>query len=116
MYQYCSWGRKKIETFSVDNANSPNYAKDLDGKYKIEVQQDTIDNLINFKNKKITIKIDVERVEVDVLRGAQKLLKNNKCFIVVETDTIETTNFLLSIGYKKLDDNFDEVNLFFSNY
>lgn len=107
---------KKIETFSVDEINSPNYSKDLNGKHKIEVQQDTIDNLINLKNKKITIKIDVERVELDVLKGAKNFLSNNKCFIVVETNSIETTNYLLEIGYKKLNDNFDPVNLFFSNY
>jgi FkbM family methyltransferase len=107
---------RKIETFSVESMHSPNYAKDLNGKYKIEVQQDTIDNIVSLKNKKITIKIDVERVEIDVLKGANSLLRNNKCFIVVETENIETSNYLMRIGYKKLNDNFDPVNLFFSNF
>jgi len=35
---------------------------------------------------------------------------------VVETEKIETTTFLAQLGYKKLDDNFDPINLFFSNY
>jgi FkbM family methyltransferase len=107
---------KKIETFSVESLHSPNYAKDLNGKYKIKVQQNSLDNIFDLKNKKFAIKIDVEREEINVIKGARKLLQNNKCFIVVETENIDTTKYLKSLGYKKLTDNFDKVNLFFSNY
>lgn len=107
---------KKIETFSVESLHSPNYGRDFDAKYKIQVHQDKIDNMIDLKEKKITIKIDVERSEVEVLKGARNLLQNNKCFLVVETEKIETTTFLAQLGYKRLDDNFDPINLFFSNY
>ena len=67
------------------------------GKKKIEVQQDKIDNLIEYSNEIIAIKIDVERMEFDVLRGAENLLKKNKCFIIVETDQneINVINFLV---------------------
>ena len=44
-------------------------------KKKIEVQQDKIDNLIEYNNEIIAIKIDVERMELDVLKGAENLLK-----------------------------------------
>lgn len=107
---------KKVVNFSVNEIHSPNYRKDLNGKYKIQVQQDMIDNLENVKDKKIAMKIDVEGAELDVLYGAKRLLQNNKCLLIVETETIETTNYLNSLGYKKLDDNFDTLNLFFSNY
>ena len=107
---------KKNETFSVESLHSPNYGRDFDAKYKIQVQQNTIDNMIDLKGKKITIKIDVETLEVEVLKGARNLLQSNKCFIVVETEKIETTDYLIGLGYKKLDDNFDPINLFFSNF
>ena len=98
---------KRIEKFAVNEEFSPNYAKDSTGKKKIEVQQDKIDNLIEYDNEIIAIKIDVERMEFDVLRGAENLLKKNRCFIIVETDQNEKNviNFLNSIGYKKINHN-----------
>ena len=109
---------KKIEKFAVNEEFSPNYARDLVGKKKIEVQQDKIDNLIEYSNKIIAIKIDVERMELDVLKGAENLLKKNKCFIIVETDQneINVINFLNSIGYHKIKHNFKTIDSFFSNF
>ena len=109
---------KKIEKFAVNEDFSPNYARDLVGKKKIEVQQDKIDNLIEYSNKIIAIKIDVERMELDVLKGAVNLLKKNKCFIIVETDQneINVINFLNSIGYQKIEHNFKTIDSFFSNF
>ena len=109
---------KKIEKFAVNEEFSPNYARDLVGKKKIEVQQDKIDNLIEYSNKIIAIKIDVERMELDVLKGAENLLKKNKCFIIVETDQneINVINFLNSIGYQKIEHNFKTIDSFFSNF
>ena len=77
---------KKIETFAVDEEFSPNYAKDNMGKYSISVNQDLIDNLVKLRNEKIAIKLDVERVELEALQGANQLLKNNRCFIIIETN------------------------------
>tara|TARA_B100001121_G_scaffold45129_1_gene38697 strand:- start:208 stop:942 length:735 start_codon:yes stop_codon:yes gene_type:complete len=109
---------KKIEKFAVNEEFSPNYARDLVGKKKIEVQQDKIDNLIEYSNEIIAIKIDVERMELDVLKGAENLLKKNKCFIIVETDQneINVINFLNSIGYQKIEHNFKTIDSFFSNF
>ena len=42
--------QKKIEYFSVNEKYSPNFSKDLNGKYQIKVQQDAIDNLVNISN------------------------------------------------------------------
>ncbi len=109
---------KRVEKFAVNEEFSPNYAKDSIGKKKIEVQQDKIDNLIEYSNEVIAIKIDVERMEFDVLRGAENLLKKNKCFIIIETDQneINVIHFLNSIGYKKIEHNFKTIDKFFSNF
>lgn len=109
---------KRIEKFAVNEEFSPNYAKDSVGKKKIEVQQDKIDNLIEYNNEIIAIKIDVERMELDVLKGAENLLKKNKCFIIVETDQneIDVINFLNSIGYIKINHNFKTIDSFYSNF
>lgn len=109
---------KKVEKFAVNEEFSPNYAKDSLGEKKIEVDQDKIDNLIKLNQTKIAIKIDVERMELDVLKGAQNLLKNNKCFIIVETDQkkSDVLNFLSIIGYKQIKHDFDSIDTFFSNF
>ena len=109
---------KKIEQFAVDEEFSPNYAKDSRGEKKITVNQDKIDNLIKLDKKFISIKIDVERMELDVLKGSKNLLQNNKCFIIIETDQNkkDVVDFLTSIGYKKIDHKFDTIDTFFSNF
>ena len=57
-------------------------------------------------------------MELDVLKGAENLLKKNKCFIIVETDQneIDVNNFLNSIGYKKIEHNFKTIDSFYSNF
>ena len=109
---------KKIEKFAANEDFSPNFAKDSLGNNKIEVNQDKIDNLIKFYNEIIAIKIDVERMELDVLKGAINLLKNNKCFIIIETDQNKSKviNFLETNGYQKINHNFDSIDTFFSNF
>ena len=109
---------KKVEKFAVDEEYSPNYAKDSSGKFKIEVNQDKVDNLLHLKNKNIAIKIDVERMEHHVLKGAKELLKNNNCFIVIETDQkkSEVFNFLNSIAYNKIKHDLNTIDSFFTNF
>ncbi len=52
------------------------------GKEKIIVKP--LDKIINFKNKKCFIKIDVEGHECQVIEGAKEFLKKNSCLIQVE--------------------------------
>ena len=42
------------------------------------------DDILSLNNEIITIKIDVEGFELDVLKGLEKLLKNNLCYLQVE--------------------------------
>jgi FkbM family methyltransferase len=79
-----------------------------------------IDNLIFLKNKKIICKIDTETFEVKVIKGAKKLLKNNKCFLqieIVESNKNKVINFLKKIGYKLISNNINNKgDYFFSNF
>ena len=49
-----------------------------------EIDTDKLDNLYPLKNKKIFFKIDVERHELNVLKGASDILSNNQCYMQIE--------------------------------
>ena len=49
-----------------------------------EIETDKLDNLYPLKNKKIFFKIDVERHELNVLKGASYVLSNNQCYLQIE--------------------------------
>ena len=105
--------------FSVDEEFSPNYSKDLNGKFKIKVEQKKIDTILVIRNQKIAIKIDVERSEMDVLRGSKELLEGNDCLIQLECENEnqkEVLEFLSKIGYAKLDLKGDNDDLYFANF
>ena len=57
------------------------------------------DNVLNFKNENLSIKIDVEGHELYTLRGLVNNLKNNNCMILLEIS----------------DGNFDKINNFFKS-
>ena len=107
-------------TFSVNENFSPNYAKDLNGKYKIEVSQKKLDDLLFNKSEKIAIKIDVERTELEVLTGSKNILLNNKCFVQIEYGSEyrnRIDNFFEGINYKKIIyEQSDNNECFFSNF
>lgn len=66
-------------------AFSPNYKiNETKSIIKEKCLIDTIDNMILIKNRNIAIKIDTEGHELDVLYGAEELLKNNNCYCQVE--------------------------------
>ena len=117
-YNVAIGAEKKIETFAVDEEFSPNYAKDNMGKYSISVNQDLIDNLVKLRNEKIAIKLDVERVELEALQGANQLLKNNRCFIIIETNKNKegVFKYLKSLNFNQIKHNFDSEDYFFTNF
>lgn len=49
-----------------------------------DVQTCTLDELFDFRNERIAIKMDIEGHEADALRGAANLLHNNEVFLQIE--------------------------------
>ena len=100
---------------------SPNYKINESSQVISELSKiDSIDNLIFLKNKKIICKIDVESFEFKVIKGAKRLLKNNKCFLqieIVKLNKNKVINFLKKIGYKLISNNIiNKSDYFFSNF
>ena len=100
---------------------SPNYKINKSSQVITEYSKiNLIDNLIFLKNKKIIFKIDTETFEFKVIKGAKKLLKNNKCFLqieIVESNKNKVINFLKKIGYKLISNNINNKgDYFFSNF
>ena len=81
----------------------------------------TLDNLHhNIVNNFIVIKIDTEGSELKVLRGAKKILLNNKVFCQIEIKNKnfkEVSLFLKNINYKLVSINkINKTDYFFSNF
>ena len=49
-----------------------------------EIETDKLDNLYPLRNKKIFFKIDVERHELNVLKGASNIISSNQCYLQIE--------------------------------
>lgn len=111
---------KKNVQFSVDEAYSPNYAKDLNGKFKINISQDKLDNFLSMKNEKIAIKIDVERTEIEVLNGSKNILQKNHCFVQIEyleNFREKIDKFFQELNYNKIVYGKSDANeAYFSNF
>ena len=63
------------------------------------------DKLLNFKNEKLCVKIDVEGHELNVLKGLVKNLRENKCVILIETGDVKfkaVNDLLIKNNYKQL--------------
>tara|TARA_Y200000002_G_scaffold176030_1_gene145137 strand:+ start:1672 stop:2355 length:684 start_codon:yes stop_codon:yes gene_type:complete len=74
------------------------------------------DEVLSFRNKVITVKIDVEGFEFFVLKGLIELLKNNHCYLQVEIwDKNKDIVYQLldKLNYKKI--GFIDGDTYFSN-
>ena len=64
---------------------SPNYKIN---ETNVEVTEQSsikiLDDLFDLDNQKIVMKIDVEGFEFEALKGAKKILTNNKCYLQIE--------------------------------
>lgn len=63
------------------------------------------DNLFNFSEKKLALKIDVEGHEIYTLKGLIKNLLKNKCLIMIEISDekfSEVNEFLIKNSFKKI--------------
>lgn len=68
------------------------------GEYSVSVAR--LDDIVSAVGERIAIKIDVEGNELPLLRGAQRLLQDNECFIQVESFSPgEITKYLGELGY-----------------
>jgi len=88
----------EISTGQSKIVDSESEASDL-----VTIDITTLDKLFDFQGKKIFIKIDVEGHEERLLKGADDLLRNNKCFIQMEA-WVENADHIKSkmsdLGYK----------------
>ena len=92
----------------------------LENKYKIyEAKFKIGDEILNFQNNNLAIKIDVEGHELNVLKGIQNLLKNNKCVLQIEIFIKNyhiVNSFLLDNNFILVDQIRENSNFFYSNY
>ena len=77
--------KEKTGGFSIYDEKDEELSKYNEEKtFKIESMSDLGDNLLDFQNEKIAIKVDVERHEKNVLDGMSNILKKNKILIQIE--------------------------------
>lgn len=65
---------------------------DASGDLKIETRR--VDDLVQLKNARIAIKMDVEGHEFSALQGMQSLLAHNECFLQIECANKDAVNKL----------------------
>tara|TARA_Y100001970_G_scaffold157002_1_gene192127 strand:+ start:1206 stop:1970 length:765 start_codon:yes stop_codon:yes gene_type:complete len=70
----------------------------------IKINQIRGDDIVQVKNERIALKIDVEGFEVQVLKGIENLLKNNEIFLQIEIfdDNFLETSKLLELNNFRL--------------
>lgn len=94
-----------------ENLNSKNFI--FFGNFKIG------DNFIKLINEKISLKIDVEGHELNVLKGLKELIKKNQCVLQIEIcdkNFLDVNNFLFLLGYKKFYKAKSRLNYFYKNF
>ena len=80
------------------------------------------DDQIKIKQKIISLKIDVEGSEIDVLNGLKKLLKKNKVFLQIEIfdkNYQKVNNFLKISNFKldnKISSNSNYADYYYKNF
>ena len=85
----------------------------LDSSHKFdlkdfEIKEATLkvgDDILNFRNEKLSIKIDVEGHEIYTLKGLLDILKHNKCLLLIEisdSNFKKVNNFLKIINYRHI--------------
>ena len=86
-----------------DNIGTTSLTQDLKKNFldtDVEkVNLDILDNLYNFKNKNIIIKIDVEGHEKLVIEGALNMVKNNHILMYIETLNKDLIQKLISLNF-----------------
>jgi hypothetical protein len=96
--------KEQVEHF---NMNSFNPIQFQFSKFVSDLNDDkniSIDELFKETNQKLLFKIDVDGGEMDVLNGMQETIKNNTCYFIIETHSVQLEKdclkFLENCGYK----------------
>jgi len=92
-------GDKKCDAY-VPNLNydkSNNFGGIGLSNQGVKVQQDTLDNLISLHSLKL-IKVDVEGMELEVLKGATGLIRKHRPYIYFENDRPDKSQNLLEFN------------------
>lgn len=79
--------------------------QDKQMQQRVEVMTSPLDSLLSFAGRVISIKIDVEGHELQVLRGAARTLSSNSCIVQIEdyqTEQEGLAKFFLDCGYRRL--------------
>lgn len=111
--------KNKMGGSSVYNKDDPEISKYNKDDIKFEkIKTKKLDEILNIKNKNLLIKIDVERHEINVLKGAcEKTLKNNNVTMQIEIQKDlknEVFNFLEKNNFKLM--NSINHDYYFKNY
>jgi FkbM family methyltransferase len=99
------------------NKSYKDYKKSKENFFYQNIESKKFDNIFNAINKNLLIKIDVERHEIFVLKGADKILNNNKIFLQIEIFPElfnDINNFLISRNFKLI--NNIGWDYYFKNY
>ena len=99
------------------NKSYKDYNKSKENFFYQNIESKKFDNIFNAINKNLLIKIDVERHEIFVLKGAEKILNNNKIFLQIEIFPElfnDINDFLISRNFKLI--NNIGWDYYFKNY
>ena len=111
--------KNKMGGSSIYNENDPELLKYKKEEIKFEkVKVKKLDDVIDIRNNNLLIKIDVERHEIDVLKGAcEKILRNNNVIMQIEIQEDlknKVFNFLEKNNFKFI--NSIGCDYYFKNY
>ena len=115
-------GSKKDKvTLGATEKYSPNYEINEINSVINEISElNSLDFLLETKDKSLILKIDTEGYEFEVLKSAINLLKNNKCFCQIEikdNNKEKVFSFLNDLNYNLVSINRkNKTDFFFSNF
>ena len=113
MITWYKHGYPKTNSVILEDNHDINNSKIFETNLKVG------DELLNYKNEKLCIKIDVEGHELSVLKGLAKNLKENKCMILVESGDIkfgDVNDFLINNNYKQIFKSRLRLDYVYSNF
>tara|TARA_B100000886_G_scaffold329717_1_gene279399 strand:- start:481 stop:1290 length:810 start_codon:yes stop_codon:yes gene_type:complete len=87
--------RENVGSATLNELREPSY-----NEKREKVRIEKLDNLYQFKNKNLFIKIDVEGHEKEVLDGSINILKNNKILMYLETSNNDLLRNLKNLNFK----------------